>query len=217
MRILAASDEPDRGLEFERNRVALGALDGLLGAGDLEPDYLSFLADAFHAPLLYIRGNHDRGGNWMAGKNRLPMPIGERPQGLLGLRIAGLSWPGDSEGRAVRNDYAAWRQAISFYLRTYRRPPQIIVSHAPPLGVGDTPEDHYHRGFAGYRWLLQRLKPILWLHGHTSLAAAKDWRVKSRDSLIVNVTGGILIELEGAPWGGATIDSEVDEYPMETG
>ena len=80
-------------------------------------------------------------------------------------------------------------------MRVRGRRPDIIVSHAPPLGLGDTPEDHYHRGFAAYRWLLERLKPPLWVHGHTALAATDHWWVKHGQTTIVNVTGAVVLEV----------------------
>src|SRR3989304_5738080 len=79
--------------------AALVPLDGILGCGDLEPDCLAFLADAFCVPLLYVRGNHDRGANWRAGAPRLPRVLGARVERLAGLPVCGLSWPGDSHGR----------------------------------------------------------------------------------------------------------------------
>jgi len=47
LRLLAVSDEPDRALGFQRNRELIGHVDAVIGCGDLEPDYLAFLADAF--------------------------------------------------------------------------------------------------------------------------------------------------------------------------
>ena len=64
IRLLAVSDEVDPALEQAATRRALGPIDLVLGAGDLEPSYLGFLADAFGVPLLYVRGNHDVGGAW---------------------------------------------------------------------------------------------------------------------------------------------------------
>ena len=71
----------------------------------------------------------------------------------------------------------------------------IVISHVPPRGLGDVPEDPYHRGFAAYHWLCRRLHPTLWLHGHTSMAAARDWRVTWGDTTFVNVTGAVLVEI----------------------
>lgn len=196
VRLLAVSDEPARGLDFERNRTDLGPLDAVLGCGDLEPDYLAFLADAFRAPLLYVRGNHDRGLNWQAHRDVLPGTLAGKCQRVAGATLLGLSWPGDErDGRQMRDDGAAWRQAIGIAARPPRNRPLIVISHAPPLGLGDSPEDEYHRGFAAYHWLCRRINPTLWLHGHTSMAAARDWRVTWGDTTFVNVTGAVLVEI----------------------
>ena len=208
VRLLAVSDEVERALEFERNRADLGRLDGILGCGDLEPDYLAFLADAFCVPLLYVRGNHDRGSSWVAGTTKLPRPLGTRVERLAGVPILGLSWPGEHRGQAIRDEAAAWRQAISAYLRARGQGPLIILSHMPPRGHGDTPEDHYHLGFAAYHWLCRRLDPRLWLHGHTSVAASADWRVDWGTTTLTNVTGAVLVELTPPDQRGATIEAE---------
>jgi len=209
VRLLAVSDEAERALEFEANRAALGPIDGVIGCGDLEPDYLAFLADAFCVPLLYVRGNHDRGANWRAGSPNLPHVLGARVERLAGLAVAGLSWPGSGSGegqgdgdvdrRAIRDEASAWRQAIGMYLRARGQKPLILVSHVPPRGLGDTPGDHYHRGFAAYHWLCRRLKPRLWLHGHTAPAAATDLRADWGSTTLVNATGAVLIEIGADP------------------
>jgi uncharacterized protein len=194
VRLLAVSDEPERSLSFERNRDQIGRVDAVLGCGDLEPHYLAFLADAFNAPLLYIRGNHDRGPNWTETHDVLPGSI--KAETILGVSIVGLSWPGNErEPHAIHDDSAAWRQAMSIGLRLPRPQPLIVMSHVPPRGLGDVPEDHYHRGFAAYHWLCRRLRPQLWLHGHTSMAAAADWRVQWGGTTLVNVTGAVVVEV----------------------
>ena len=50
---------------------------------------------------------------------------------------------------------------------------------------------------AAYRWLANRLRPPLWLHGHTALVRrGVDGRsVTHGPSLFVNVTGAMLVEL----------------------
>jgi hypothetical protein len=199
VRLLAVSDETDRALDIEANRVALGRIDGIVGAGDLEPDYLSFLADAFHAPLVYVRGNHDRGGNWDARGPVAPQPLGPSTEALCGLRVAGLSWPGEMRGQAIRDEGAAWRQALGLWLRLRGARPEIVLSHVPPRGLGDVPEDNYHRGFAAYRWLCRRLAPRLWIHGHTAPSAVAAWRHDWGGTTFVNATGAVLIEFAAVP------------------
>ncbi|HEY6057971.1 MAG TPA: hypothetical protein VIV06_08060, partial [Candidatus Limnocylindrales bacterium] len=66
IRILALSDEADPTLEDARNRAGLGPIDLVVGCGDLKPDRLAFAADSLHAPLAFVRGNHDAGEGWEA-------------------------------------------------------------------------------------------------------------------------------------------------------
>ena len=200
-RLLAVSDERERGLSDERNRRDIGPVDVIVGCGDLEPDYLSFLGDAFRAPLLYVRGNHDRGGAWEAGQQVVPVPLGSRLEEAHGITFGGLGWPSRLDGQARRDEASAWRQVLALYLRARvsRQRPAVILSHVPPYGLGDAPADPYHTGFNAYLWLLRRLQPVLWLHGHTTLAAAKHWRTRLGRTTLVNVTGAAVIDLARPP------------------
>jgi Icc-related predicted phosphoesterase len=204
-RILAVSDERDDALVLEVNREAIGTIDAIVGAGDLEPEYLSLLADAFHVPLFYVLGNHDRGAGWQEHADHLPDPMLDgRVEHLHGLDVVGLSWPGNHRGRAVRDDGAAWLQALRAYLRhLLRRRPLLMISHVPPEGCGDDPTDPYHAGFAAYRWLARRTHPPLWLHGHTTVATQKTLVSEVDSTHLVNVTGAVLLEL----------DSRLEEWP----
>jgi Icc-related predicted phosphoesterase len=188
----------DEALEREVNRAALGPIDAIIGAGDLEPDYLGMLADAFRAPLLYVLGNHDRGLGWRAYEKHLPQPMPDaRVETLKGIDIVGLSWPGRRSGRPERDEGAAWRQVLRLGLLGGRSPrPTILVSHVPPEGAGDDPADPYHRGFGAYRWLARRLKPELWIHGHTTVATQASPMAQLGPTQLLNVTGGVLIELD---------------------
>jgi Icc-related predicted phosphoesterase len=199
IRFLVASDEPEPALQHAANREALGPLDGVIGCGDLEPEWLGFLADAFGAPLVYVRGNHDHGGEWH--ERPLPVPAwleAGRIERLAGIRIVGLEWPGvDSPGNR-RRPWLAWRQAIRIARRLMMarlwRSPLIVISHVPPAGVGDA-TDAYHLGFPAYRWLLGRLAPPVWLHGHTTTASVARLVERSGPTVVANATGALLIEL----------------------
>jgi uncharacterized protein len=203
IRLLAVSDAPDPALEHEVNRQALGQLDGIVGCGDLEPSYLGFLADAFHVPLAFVRGNHDRGGQWRELSEEAPTAMSSgRLTEVCGVTIAPFSWPGlGSDQVALRDERKAWwdvlRAARQLVVRRLRRRhgPVLIVSHAPPRGVGDAASDPYHLGYTAYRWLLERLHPPLWLHGHTTIATVKDWRDAHGPTTVANVTGSVVVEL----------------------
>jgi hypothetical protein len=208
IRFLAASDSPDHALGYEVNRTALGTIDGILGCGDLEPAWLGFLADSFNAPLVYVRGNHDHGGAWADGSVSVPawLRSGGR-QRLAGIDIVGLEWPGVGGPRNRRDSAGAWRDAlaVAWGALTARLrgalAPILVISHAPPEGAGDAPSDAYHVGFAGYRWLLDRLHPPLWLHGHTTTASVPRLVEHEDSTTLVNVTGAVLVELFAPSFG----------------
>ena len=208
IRLLAISDEPDPSLESTASRTGLGPIDLIVGAGDLEPDYLSFVADAFHAPLRYIRGNHDEGAAWAHTRRvLLPEPMHD---GVVveeaGIRLVGFSGsPVYNEGEMQVSSLGMWLRVVSAWNRAQRRRPVIVVTHAPPRGVNDD-SDPAHRGFTAFRWLADRLGPPLWLHGHTALVrrGIDDRTARHDGTLFYNCTGATLIELtppEASPRG----------------
>jgi Icc-related predicted phosphoesterase len=211
LRILAVSDEVERAFDFERNRTDLGNIDAIVGAGDLRPEYLDFLTMAFKAPLLYVRGNHDRGGGWDDESEHVPEVMDGKVQDLGGVRIAGLSWPCDRRQQAVHDQNLAWRQVARSMVAMRTQRADVIVSHVPPAGLGDTPDDHYHKGFAAYRWLCDKTKPALWIHGHTALAASPSWLVDHGPTKVINATGAVLVELVRSPAGLATVGAATDD------
>lgn len=190
IRLLAVSDERDPALEQASNRAALGDLDGIVGAGDLDPDYLAMLGDAFNVPLVWVLGNHDRAG--AEAHRHLPSPIRAGAASRFPLPLVGLSW---AHAGADRRAVNPWLQLPRVGVARLVRPrPVLVASHVAPLGAGDGP-DRYHVGEAAYRWLLDRLRPPLWLHGHTTLASVADWRVDCGSTVVVNVTGSVLVEI----------------------
>jgi len=193
IRVLAASDDADPALDHERNRADIGPVDVVIGCGDLPADYLAFLADAFRAPLVRVLGNHDRLEVDAETGVLVAEPVRSAVVRVSPVPIAGLSWPGTPPRRS---ELTAWRQSIAVGLRALRggrRP--IVASHIPPRGAGDVATDGYHHGSPAYRWLLDMLRPPLWLHGHTPLAGVTTWRLDHEGSAVVNVTGSVVIEL----------------------
>jgi hypothetical protein len=208
IRILAVSDEVEPALEVEATRSGLRPLDMIVGCGDLEPPYLAFLADAFSVPLLYVRGNHDVGRNWgITERDVLPEPLPDgRVHAEAGVRLLPFSGapryaPHGRPGAEQQvSALGMWGRVLGALPGAVQRRPLLMVSHAAPLGLNDAP-DQAHRGFTSFRWLLDRLGPPLWLHGHTALVRRGiDARtVRHRGTLLVNVTGATLIELTPPP------------------
>ncbi len=203
MRILAISDEPEPALESDATRRGLEPIDLIVGCGDLRADYLAFVADAFGSvPLVYVRGNHDTGSAWRANQlDRLPGPL---PDGRVhlegGLAILGFSGSPEYNDPKEKMQVSAagmWQRSLRGWLATFgTRRPLLVVSHAPPRGLNDA-ADLTHRGFGAFRWLVDRLRPPLWLHGHTALVRrGLDGRcLRHGGTLLYNCTGATLVEL----------------------
>jgi uncharacterized protein len=186
-RILAVADEVDESLGGE----ALGQLrpDLVLSAGDLPFDYLEYLVTVLNVPLLYVPGNHDP--SLRSPREELAWPpsielkdardpvgplggtnVDGRIEDVAGIRVAGLG--GSVRYREGPNQYTQKemrrrarrlrRRAAGRGLRG-RRGVDVLLTHAPPLGVGDE-DDPAHQGFGALLQLVQRLSPKLLIHGH---------------------------------------------------
>ena len=169
MRILAVSDEECPALYDQYRPGRLDGFDLILSAGDLNADYLSFLVTMAHAPLLYVHGNHDQ------GYTRFPPEgcdcIDDQLVIYRGLRILGLGGclqyrpdaPWQFTERQMARRIARLRLAL---LRAGGV--DLVITHAPPLGLGDG-NDLPHRGFACLKALLDRYSPACLVHGHVHM------------------------------------------------
>jgi hypothetical protein len=199
IRILAISDEPDPSLDSVATREAVGPVDFIVGAGDLQPEYLTFVADAFAAPMHYVRGNHDVGTAWGHSERR-HLPEAMRDGELVdeaGIRLLGFSGSPRYNERGMQvSSLGMWFAAVRAWLRTVRTRPLLVVTHAPPRDLNDD-DDLAHRGFTAFRWLAHRLRAPLWLHGHTALVrrGIDDRSAWLGDTLFYNCTGATLVEL----------------------
>ena len=137
MRILAVSDEESKGLWDYYQPGKLAGIDLILSAGDLRPEYLSFLVTMANRPLLYIYGNHDRGylKNPPEGcdcvEDRLVTVKGLRILGLGGTMIYNEGFCSYSERqmeRRIRRLRGKIRKAGGI---------DIVLTHAPVRGYGD--------------------------------------------------------------------------------
>ena len=203
LRILAISDEPDASLDSEATRHGLEPIDLIIGCGDLRADYLAFVADAFGSvPLVYVRGNHDVGAAWRAReRDSLPGPLLDgklhREAGIAILGFSGSPVYNDPKDRMQVSSTGMWLRSLrGWFASLGHRRPLLVISHAPPRGLNDA-TDLTHRGFTAFRWLLDRLRPPLWLHGHTALVrrGLDDRSMQHDGTLLYNCTGATLVEL----------------------
>jgi uncharacterized protein len=203
IRILAVSDEPDPSLDSEATRKGLEPIDLIVGCGDLRADYLAFVADAFSSvPLVYVRGNHDVGEAWrVTEQESLPTPLTDGrlhvEEGLPMLGFSGSPEYNDPKEKIQVSAAGMWLRSLrAWYGAIGRHRPLLVITHAPPRGLNDA-TDLTHRGFTAFRWLLDRLRPPLWLHGHTALVrrGLDDRSVRHGRTLLYNCTGATLVEL----------------------
>lgn len=164
VRVLAVADEE---VPTMRSRAADLRVDLVLAAGDLPWDYLESLVSLVDAPAAFVPGNHDP-----RTTRTLPGPRGfvDVDGGVAdvgGLRVAGL-------GGCVRyNDGAhqyTQRQHDKRARTLLRRaasggPVDVLLTHAPPLGLGDE-DDPSHLGIAALHPVIEVLRPTWHLHGH---------------------------------------------------
>jgi uncharacterized protein len=181
VKVLVVADEEAPNLQDGTLREL--APDLVLAAGDLPWDYLEWIASSLDVPMVFVPGNHDpeiesarqrRNGTWQAGGIICDAP---RPHGFVnadqtvveaaGLRIAGL-------GGCVRYNKGPHQYTQRQYQRRANRllrrarttgPVDVVLTHAPPLGLGDG-EDGPHVGIDALHRVLERLEPTWHLHGH---------------------------------------------------
>jgi Calcineurin-like phosphoesterase len=220
VRVLAVSDEMDELLRADPG--AAGAPQLILACGDLPFDYLDYLMNALDVPLVFVPGNHDPDvSGYRASRAGLMLRDGMPasppwPDGAVnadgavvdaaGLRVAGLGGclryrPGPNQYTERQQTWRAW--ALSSRARWWRlrdgRRVDVLITHAPPRGVGDG-DDAPHQGFTALRRLVTRLQPAVLLHGHVAPCETTAARQRLGGTIVRNVTGSHLIEIEpGTP------------------
>ena len=200
MKILTVSDEECPALWEYYTPGRLKEYDLILSCGDLKAEYLSFLVTMARCPVLYVHGNHD---TRYAKKPPLGCDcIEDKLVTFNGLRILGLGGcrryhPGahqysekEMRRRIRKLRFALWKSGGV----------DIVVTHAPPRGVGDG-EDPAHWGFEAFRELLDKYKPAYLLHGHVHLTYGHDpTRVRQYgDTAVVNTSERYVLEVADGP------------------
>ncbi len=198
MKILAVSDEEVDALWGCYQPGRLAEYDLIISCGDLNYNYLEFLVTMARCPVLYVPGNHD-----VSYLRRPPEGcdcIDDRIVEYNGIRILGLGGcrryhPGpyqytekEMRRRIRRLRFALWRT----------KGVDIVVTHAPPCGVGDA-EDRAHWGFSALLELLDKYKPQYLLHGHVHMRYGSSDREKQYgDTRVINVSERYVLKVPDA-------------------
>jgi Icc-related predicted phosphoesterase len=195
VKILAVSDEECDALWDYYVPGRLSEYDLIISCGDLKADYLSFLVTMGRCPVLYVHGNHDT-----SYANFPPEGcdcIDDHIVVYNGIRILGLGGclryhPGEHQFTD-----AQMHRRIRKLKRLLNKMGgvDIVVTHAPPRGVGDG-EDQPHWGFEALRELLDQYQPQYLIHGHIHLRYGSNQRERQYGKTqVINVSERYVLEL----------------------
>lgn len=200
MKILAVSDEESPALWDYYVPGRLDGIDLIISCGDLNAKYLSFLVTMRSVPLLYVHGNHDT--NYSIVPPEGCDCIDDQIVVYNGIRILGLG----GCPRYHRGDHQYTEQEMRRRIRRLRfrlkrlGGVDIVVTHAPPRGVGDG-DDRVHQGFEALLELLDTYKPAYLLHGHVHLRYGTDQtRVRQYgDTQVINTSERFILDIPDKP------------------
>lgn len=166
MKILVLADQESKTLYDFYEPPKLEGIDLIISCGDLRAGYLSFFATVCHAPVLYVRGNHD-----CQYEQKPPegcICIEDNVYKFKGVRIMGLGGsmeyiPGAANQYTERKMIRRIRKMRWKLMRN--KGFDILITHAPASGVNDM-EDLPHKGFRCFKDLMNKYAPKYFVHGH---------------------------------------------------
>ncbi len=227
MKILCISDERDTLVYSDRVKSRFGDVDLVLGAGDLDLDYYSFIVSSLNKPLFFVFGNHNlanisdyrREYRETFANDGFLHPhefqsygatyVGGKVLRFGNLIIAGLG------GSMKYNDGQNQFTETGMFLNALRLLPalifnrifhgryvDILLTHASPQGIQDG-DDRPHRGFKVFLWFMRAFKPSFLVHGHVHLYDINAPRfARYGRTMVVNAYEHVVIDTE-APDGRA--------------
>ena len=199
MKILIVSDEECPALWEYYVPGKLKEYDLIISCGDLNAQYLSFLVTMSGKPLFYVHGNHDTDYKYHPpwGCDCIDDAIVE----YNGIHFLGL-------GGCLRYHPGRYQYTEAEMRRRIRRLSwrlkrlggvDVVVTHAPPQGLGDG-DDPAHWGFAALRTLLDKHHPTYLLHGHVHMSYGEVDRVREyRGTTLINTCERYVLEIPDVP------------------
>ena len=196
MKILTVSDEECPALWEHYTPGKLKDYDLIISCGDLKASYLSFLVTMARCPVLYVHGNHDTAYDMFPPEGC--DCIDDQFVIYNGVRILGLG--------GCRRYHAGRYQYTELEMRHRIRKLRwklwrmggvdIVVTHAPPAGVGDS-DDPAHWGFEALLGLIDKYHPQYLLHGHVHKSYGSDF-IREREyggTKVINVSERYTLEI----------------------
>ena len=168
MNILVIGDVESKYLWEYFEPSKLKGVDLIISCGDLNPNYLSFLATFTSAPVLYVHGNHDEKYDKQPPEGCIS--IEDKILVYNGVRILGL---GGSmrykKGKYQYTEREMRQRVIKMFGKILKHKGfDILVTHAPAFEINDG-TDLPHRGFKVFIWLIEKYNPKYYVHGHVHM------------------------------------------------
>lgn len=174
MRILAVSDEESKYLWDFYEEGRLKGIDLILSAGDLNHNYLSFLATFANVPVLYVHGNHD--DRYAFAPPEGCICIEDTIYEFNGIRILGLG--GSMRYKNGINQYTEEEMSRRVHKLRHKLKRKggfdILLTHAPAFEINDD-KDPAHIGFKAFRHLLDKYSPKYFIHGHVHMSYGRKY------------------------------------------
>lgn len=194
MKVLLVSDreEPYIWEYFDRERFK--DIELILSCGDLKAEYLSFLVTMIKAPLFYVPGNHNK--SYVANPPEGCVSADDTLINWNGVRIVGLGGCMNYSNGIYQYTEKQMAKRVRKLRRIIKKNNgfDILLTHAPALGVGDG-EDLAHRGFQSFIDMLEMYSPKYFFHGHQHLNYKIQPRTRQyKNTTIVNAYGYRIVD-----------------------
>ena len=215
MKILCVSDTT-KSLAFSSNVATIfDGTDVIFSCGDMPVESHDYLTTLLRRDVYYVYGNH----NLNTFRQEMFRQYSDEQNdfekkfyGFLvdgkcmrdkrtGLLIAGLGGSmrynnGDSQYTEAQMRRRIRRLApkLRRNKRKYGRYLDILITHAPPFGIGDG-VDLCHRGFECFLKFMDKYQPKYLLHGHVHLIDSNSNRITQyHNTKVINIFGCYMLE-----------------------
>jgi Icc-related predicted phosphoesterase len=195
MKILLVSDEESSYIwdYFEPERFK--DIELIVSCGDLDANYLTFLATMIPAAVIYVHGNHDK--KYLVNPPEGCISIDDDIFVYKGIRFFGLG--GVKSSRNAEFEYTEQQMRKRIRKRRWdlwkNKGFDVLVTHAPAYGLGDLPGT-FHEGFHAFRSLIDQYNPRYHFFGHVHSRYDHCTKeiLKHGDTTLINACGYKIIE-----------------------
>ncbi len=169
MKILLVSDVESKFIWNFFDKDKFKDVDLIISCGDLKASYLSFLVTMINAPLVYVRGNHDK--DYIKNPPEGCECIEDTIFKFKNFNIVGF-------GGSYRYNNGIFQYTEKEMRDRYNKLKfniklqggiDILVTHAPAYRISDG-NDICHTGFKVFNYIIGKYKPKYFFHGHQHLS-----------------------------------------------